>query len=162
MALSKIDRLKYNIFLWYFSWTKVKLINYCRPKIFDITEEGVTLFMPLDKRTRNHVGSMYIGAMVVGVDMVTGFTAMLKIRESKRNVILIFKDLKCDFYKRSEGNVHFICKEARVITEAVNETISTGERVNLPVKVIATVPDKFGDEPVAEFTITLSMKEKSY
>ena len=72
------------------------------------------------------------------------------------------KDLKCDFYKRSEGNVHFICKEARVITEAVNKTISKGERVNLPVKVIATVPDKFGDEPVAEFTITLSMKEKSY
>ena len=106
MALSKIDRLKYNIFLWYFSWTKVKLINYCRPKIFDITEEGVTLFMPLDKRTRNHVRSMYIGAMVVGVDMVTGFTAMLKIRESKRNVILIFKDLKCDFYKRSEGNFY--------------------------------------------------------
>jgi hypothetical protein len=42
----------------------------------------------------------------------------------------------------------------------VNETITTGERVNLPVKVIATVPDKFGDEPVAEFTITLSLKEK--
>ena len=85
---------------------------------------------------------------------------MLRIRESKRNVILIFKDLKSDFYTRAEGNVHFICKEGKAITQAVNETISTGERGNLPVKVIATVPDNFGDEPVAEFTITLSLKEK--
>ena len=160
MALTWSERLKYYLYLWYFSWTKVRLIHYCRPKIYDITEEGVDLFMPLDRRTRNHVNSMYIGAMVVGVDMVTGFTAMIRIRESKRNVILIFKDLKSDFYKRAEGNVHFICKEGKAITQAVNETITTGERVNLPVKVIATVPDKFGDEPVAEFTITLSLKEK--
>lgn len=154
------ERLKYNLYLWYFSLTQVRLIHYCRPKIHDITEDGVTLFMPLDRRTRNHVNSMYIGAMVVGVDMVAGFTAMLKIRKSKRNVILIFKDLNAEFFKRAEGDVHYICKEGKAIEAAVEETLRTGERVNLPVPVIATVPDKFGDEPVAKFSITLSMKEK--
>ena len=154
------ERLKYNLYLWYFSLTQVRLIHYCRPKIHDITEDGVTLFMPLDRRTRNHVKSMYIGAMVVGVDMVAGFTAMLKIRKSKRNVILIFKDLNAEFFKRAEGDVHYICKEGKAIEAAVEETLRTGERVNLPVPVIATVPDKFGDEPVAKFNITLSMKEK--
>lgn len=160
MALTMTERLKYNLYLWYFSLTQVRLIHYCRPKIHDITEDGVTLFMPLDRRTRNHVKSMYIGAMVVGVDMVAGFTAMLKIRKSKRNVILIFKDLNAEFFKRAEGDVHYICKEGKAIEAAVEETLRTGERVNLPVPVIATVPDKFGDEPVAEFSITLSMKEK--
>ena len=52
MALTWSERLKYNLYLWYFSWTKVRLIHYCRPKIYDITEEGVDLFMPLDRRTR--------------------------------------------------------------------------------------------------------------
>ena len=160
MALTVTERLKYNLYLWYFSLTQVRLIHYCRPKIHDITEDGVTLFMPLDRRTRNHVKSMYIGAMVVGVDMVAGFTAMLKIRKSKRNVILIFKDLNAEFFKRAEGDVHYICKEGKAIEVAVEETLRTGERVNLPVPVIATVPDKFGDEPVAKFSITLSMKEK--
>ena len=160
MALTMTERLKYNLYLWYFSLTQVRLIHYCRPKIHDITEDGVTLFMPLDRRTRNHVKSMYIGAMVVGVDMVAGFTAMLKIRKSKRNVILIFKDLNAEFFKRAEGDVHYICKEGKAIEAAVEETLRTGERVNLPVPVIATVPDKFGDEPVANFSITLSMKEK--
>ena len=119
-----------------------------------------SLFMPLDRRTRNHVKSMYIGAMVVGVDLVTGFTAMLKILESKKNIILIFKDLKANFLKRAEGDVHYICREAKAISAAVEETINTGERVNIAVPVIATVPDSFGEEPVATFTITLSMKEK--
>ena len=160
MALSIKERFKYNFYLWYFGLTQVRLIHYCRPKIVDVNAEGVTLFMPLDRRTRNHVRSMYIGAMVVGVDMVTGFTALLKIRESKRNVILIFKDLKANFLKRAEGDIHYICSEGKAIAAAVEETIITGDRVNLPVPVIATVPDKFGDEPVAEFIITLSMKEK--
>ena len=160
MALSVKERFKYNFYLWYFGLTQVRLIHYCRPKIVDVNAEGVTLFMPLDRRTRNHVRSMYIGAMVVGVDMVTGFTALLKIRKSKRNVILIFKDLKANFLKRAEGDIHYICSEGKAIAAAVEETIRTGDRVNLPVPVIATVPDKFGDEPVAEFIITLSMKEK--
>ena len=160
MSLSLKERFKYNIYLWYFGLTQVRLIHYCRPKIVDVNKEGVTLFMPLDRRTRNHVRSMYIGAMVVGVDMVTGFTALLKIRKSKRNVILIFKDLKANFLKRAEGDIHYICSEGKAIAAAVEETIRTGDRVNLPVPVIATVPDKFGDEPVAEFIITLSMKEK--
>ena len=160
MSLTLKERFKYNFYLWYFGLTQVRLIHYCRPKIVDVNKDGVTLFMPLDRRTRNHVRSMYIGAMVVGVDMVTGFTALLKIRESKRNVILIFKDLKANFLKRAEGDIHYICSEGKAIAAAVDEAIRTGERVNLPVPVIATVPDKFGDEPVAEFIITLSMKEK--
>tara|TARA_B110000014_G_scaffold16619_1_gene10963 strand:+ start:663 stop:1145 length:483 start_codon:yes stop_codon:yes gene_type:complete len=160
MSLTLKERFKYNFYLWYFGLTQVRLIHYCRPKIVDVNKDGVTLFMPLDRRTRNHVRSMYIGAMVVGVDMVTGFTALLKIRESKRNVILIFKDLKANFLKRAEGDIHYICSEGKAIAAAVEEAIRTGERVNLPVPVIATVPDKFGGEPVAEFIITLSMKEK--
>jgi hypothetical protein len=125
-----------------------------------MTEEKVVLMMSLDRRTRNHVRSMYIGAMVVGVDMVTGFTAMVRIRESKQKVIPIFKDLTANFLKRAEGDVYFICREGKTITDAVEKTITTGERVNIPVQVTATVPNKFGDEPVAEFTITLSVKEK--
>ena len=42
----------------------------------------------------------------------------------------------------------------------MRKAIETGERVNLPVPVTATVPSVFGDEPVAEFVITLSVKEK--
>ena len=102
---------------------------------------------------------MYIGTMTVGADLVTGLTAMLSIRRSKRKIILIFKDLNATFLKRAEGDTYFTCQSVEEIESAVHEVISSKERVNINVPVIATVPDKFGEESVAEFTITLSMKE---
>ena len=160
MALTFKERFKHNLFLWFFGLTKVRMILFCRPKIVDRTDEKVVLYIPLNRQTRNHIKSMYIGTMTVGADLVTGLTAMLSIRRSKRKIILIFKDLNATFLKRAEGDVHYICREAKAISAAVEETINTGERVNIAVPVIATVPDSFGEEPVATFTITLSMKEK--
>jgi hypothetical protein len=46
------------------------------------------------------------------------------------------------------------------VRAAVEETDRTGERVTLPVEVVATVPKKYGDEPVARFTMGLSLKRK--
>ena len=160
MALTFKQRFKHNLFIWFFGLTKVRLILFCRPKIVDINDDEVILCIPLNRQTRNHVNSMYIGAMTVGADLVTGITAMLNIRKSKRNIVLIFKDINANFFKRAEGNTHFICKYKKEIEQAVQKVITSKDRVNLEVPVIATVPEKLGNEPVAEFKITLSMKEK--
>ncbi|GAM65318.1 hypothetical protein JCM19232_4283 [Vibrio ishigakensis] len=42
----------------------------------------------------------------------------------------------------------------------LKETISTGERVNRDVTIIAICPKLDADEPVAEFQLTLSLKAK--
>ena len=102
---------------------------------------------------------MYIGTMTVGADLVTGLTAMLSIRKSKRKIILIFKDLNATFLKRAEGDTYFTCNHVKEIESAVDKVIASKDRFNINVPVAATVPDKFGEEVVAEFNITLSMKE---
>ena len=160
MSLSILDRFKYNFSLWIFGLTKVRMIGYCRPKVINVSDNEVVLSIPLNQRTRNHVGSMYIGAMTVGVDFVTGLTAMISIKKSKKNIVLIFKDLKSSFIKRAEGETFFTCNHTKEIEAAVKKVVDSKQRVNIEVPIIATVPEKFGDEPVAEFTITLSMKEK--
>ena len=157
MALTFKQRFKHNLFIWFFGLTKVRLILFCRPKIVDINDNEVILCIPLNRQTRNHVNSMYIGAMTVGADLVTGITAMLNIRKSKRNIVLIFKDINAKFFKRAEGNTHFICNYKKEIEQAVQKVITSKDRVNLEVPVIATVPEKLGNEPVAEFKITLSL-----
>ena len=138
----------------------MRMIGYCRPRIVNVSDTEVVLSIPLNRRTRNHVGSMYIGAMTVGVDFVTGLTAMTSIKKSKKNIVLIFKDLKSSFIKRAEGETFFTCNHTKEIEAAVKKVVDSKQRVNIEVPIIATVPEKFGDEPVAEFTITLSMKEK--
>ena len=136
------------------------MIGYCRPRVINVSDTEVVLSIPLNRRTRNHVGSMYIGAMTVGVDFVTGLTAMTSIKKSKKNIVLIFKDLKSSFIKRAEGETFFTCNHTKEIEAAVKKVVDSKQRVNIEVPIIATVPEKFGDEPVADFTITLSMKEK--
>ena len=136
------------------------MIGYCRPRVVNVSDTEVVLSIPLNRRTRNHVGSMYIGALTVGVDFVTGLTAMTTIKKSKKNIVLIFKDLKSSFLKRAEGETFFTCNHTKEIAAAVKKVVDSKQRVNIEVPIIATVPEKFGDEPVAEFTITLSMKEK--
>ena len=151
---------KSNLYLRFFGLTKIPLLWFCRPKIISLDNENVEIKIPLKRRTKNHLGSMYFGALSVGADITGGFLAMICIQKSNSKVALIFKDFKANFLKRAEGDVHYICNESKKIAEAVDETLQTGERVNIPIPVVATVPEKFGDEPVAEFSITLSLKEK--
>lgn len=61
-----------------FGFTKVPLIWLCRPKIIAINEKMVEVKIPLRKRTKNHLNSMYFGALAVGADVAGGFLAMSK------------------------------------------------------------------------------------
>jgi hypothetical protein len=38
--------------------------------------------------------------------------------------------------------------------------MDSGERENMPVHITATVPSKLGEEPIAKFVLTLSLKRK--
>ena len=103
---------------------------------------------------------MYFGVLSVGADVTSGFLAMKFIQASKSKINLIFKDFHADFLKRAEGDVHFICEDGIAIQNLVRKAEETGERQNLPVEIVATVP-KISDGPVAKFVLTLSIKKKS-
>ena len=148
-------------FIRLFGLKKVPLIFYCRPSVIKLTDETTIIKIPFKRRNRNHLRSMYFGSLAVGADVASGVLAMDLIRKSGRNVSLVFKDFKADFLKRAEGDTLFTCNDGKAIQSLINETITSGERVYMPVKITATVPSKFGEEPVAEFVLTLSLKLKS-
>ena len=154
------QKFKTNLFIRYFGLFKVPLIFYCKPKIINISEESVTLKIPLLRRNKNHVGSMYIGALAVGADLTSAILALNLVNKSKIKIIPIFKDLHANFLKRAEGDVHFVCDEGKIIQSMIKEVIDKKIRVNKSINVIAFVPDKLENEPVARFTLTLSIKSK--
>lgn len=80
------------------------------------------------------------------------------IRRSGKKIALLFKDFKANFVKRAEGDVHFICKEGGTVRKMVAETIRTKKRVNETLHIVATTPSVSGDDPVALFELTLSLK----
>jgi len=153
--------LKATWFIRSFGLTKVPLIYYCRPAVIKLTEETTVIKIPFKRRNKNHLKSMYFGALSIGADVAGGVLAMHLIRKSGRNISLVFKDFKADFLKRPEGETHFTCNDGLAVRNLIDEATKIGERVNMPLKITATVPKISGNEPVAEFILTLSLKDKS-
>lgn len=145
--------------LW--AWAKIPLLAYTRPTVVELTNQRIVVKLPLRRRTRNHLGSMYFGALCVGADTAGGLMAFRLIQKSGKRISLIFKDFHAEFLKRPEGgDVYFTCTDGDVVRDLVERVISTGERQNATVRVTATVPAVAPDEPVAQFVLTLSLKMK--
>lgn len=153
--------LKETAYLRAFGFWKIPLIFLVSPSVLEMSDDRVVVKIPLKRVTRNHLKSMYFGVLAVGADVSGGLLAMRKIQESGDPISLIFKDFRAEFLKRAEGDVHFTCEQGKEIAALVEEARATGERVELPVHLTATVPTKLGQEPVARFVLTLSLKKKS-
>ena len=153
---SKITKLTWMLRL--FGFSKVAMIAYCRPRVIFFDDTTLEIKIPLNRRTKNHINTMYFGALSIGADITGGFLALPPIQKSKRKIVLVFKDFNAQFLKRAEGDVHFICKDGIEVTKLVNKAIETQERQNYTLKIIAKTP-KISNDVVAEFNLTLSIKD---
>jgi hypothetical protein len=104
---------------------------------------------------------MYFGVLAAGADLAGGLNAFRLIRARHPKMVIVFKDAQMEFLKRADGDVHFRCDDGLLVKEAMERAEATGERVTLPVRITATVPSRYGTEPVARFTLGLSMKKKA-
>jgi len=154
--VSLFNRFKF--FLWYFSHFQVAMIGYVRPRLIHLTEKIIVIRVPLSRRTRNHLHSMYFGALAVGADLAGGFHGFYHADLAGCKVSLAFKSFQAQFLRRPEADVYFICEEGDLVKAMIAESQSTGERINkpIPIKAYTQYPDK--REEVARFTLELSLK----
>ena len=148
------------MFVRLFGFMKVPLIFWVSPTVVRMDDQECVIKIPLNRRTKNHLNSMYFGVLCTGADLAGGLVAMNEITASKKKVALSFKDFKADFLKRAEGDVHFIVTQIPEIKKFVADVIKSGERMNMPVEIKAVVPSINPEEVVATFVLTLSLKAK--
>jgi len=96
----------------------------------------------------------------VGAELAAGVLAIRTLGYGKGKKI-IYKNFHADYLKRAEDDVYFTCYEGTALNELAKQAKETGERQNMSVNVTATVPSKLGDEPVAKFILTLSIKDET-
>lgn len=131
------------------------------PKILELTPDRCVVRVPLNWRTRRKdIRAMYLGTLCMGADVAAGLIAFQLVAEKKIKVSFIFKDIKGEFLKRAEGDVLFTNNDGPLIQDLIRRALETGERQEATVHVTATVPKKLGDEPVARFELTLSVKRR--
>lgn len=154
------SRLKNTLFIRLYTFWNIPLIWWIRPTVVEMGKSRTVLKIALSRRTKNHLNSMYFGALVIGSELVVAAKAVQAIYESKEKVDFVFKDFKAEFLKRAEGDVHFICEHGIAVEDLVKKAIVSGERETQTFPGYAVVPSKDAQEKVVAFEVTLSVKKK--
>jgi acyl-coenzyme A thioesterase PaaI-like protein len=142
-----------------FGWLKIPLLASVRPSVVELSETRCVVRIPLRRWTRNHLGSMYFGALAIGADCAGGLLAMDQIKRSGGRVSLVFKSFQASFLKRPESDVYFICDDGEAIRDQVRRALASEDRITEPMAIQAAVKIPNGSfEPVATFTLELSLK----
>jgi len=158
---SRLERLRQTFGMRLFGWLKIPLLASVRPSVVELSETRCVIKVPLRRWSRNHLGSMYFGALAIGADCAGGLLAMDQIKRSGGKVSLVFKAFQAQFLKRPESDVYFICEEGQAIRDQVRRALESEERITEPMHIQAAVKLPDGTfEPVAEFTLELSLKRR--
>src|SRR5690606_35082328 len=144
-----------------FAWRYIPLIGFCSPKIVQMDSKTLEVTMPHGWRTKNHLGSIYFGALAIGADLAGAVLVFSKAKACAVYANFAFKYVEGHFLKRSEAKVHFTSHDGDIIDAMIDESLATGERINKQVSVVVTCPSLHGDEAMATFTLTLSVKAKA-
>ena len=97
----------------------------------------------------------------MGAELAPGLIVMKLINESNAKISLVFNKIESDFLKRAEDDVLFTCEPGMALEKLVETAIRSHDRIQETVQVTATVPSKLGDEAVALFKVSMSLKRKN-
>ena len=86
---------------------KIPLIGYTSPKLISIDSQSVQVKIKLRRRTKNHLNSMYFGALAVGADIAGGIQVFYFSKLIGREISFAFKGMNAEFIKRAESYIIF-------------------------------------------------------
>lgn len=139
---------------------KIRIIGFVGLKLVEFNDQRTVIKVPLNWRTRNHLGSIYVGALATAADVAGAWIAFSTMDDFDKKVSVVFKDMNAEFLKRADGDVHMICEDGEKIKAGFLETIADGERKNIPISVNAVLASKQPEEVAATFKMTLSMRHR--
>jgi acyl-coenzyme A thioesterase PaaI-like protein len=150
-----IGKMRWMLFL--LGVFKIPMVGFLRPKLIFLDENKVKVQIKLKRRSKNHLSSMYFGALAIGADIAGGIHVFYFSELENSKVSFAFKGMKADFIKRAESDVCFECNEGHLVRNAINQSKESGERVNQVIHVNATDSNA---ELVATFEMIVSVKCK--
>ena len=111
-----------------FGFLKIPMLFFVSPSVVEVTDERCVVRIALNRKTKNHLKSMYFGVLAAGADCAGGLIAMRMIHQDGDRMNLIFKDFHADFLKRAEGDVLFTCEDGAGIRALVQKASSLVSR----------------------------------
>ncbi|WP_133130901.1 DUF4442 domain-containing protein [Legionella yabuuchiae] len=151
---------RFKLFVWVFGRFKVPMIGYTRPRLVHLSHTEIVVKLPLTRRTKNHLNSMYFGALAVGADIAGGLHGFYHAESAKVKASLVFKSFQANFLSRPESDVYFVSTMGDTVKSMIEASKQSGERINKPIKVTAYTHYDHPEQAqeVAHFVLELSLK----
>jgi acyl-coenzyme A thioesterase PaaI-like protein len=150
-----LKKMKRQVFL--LGRFKIPMLGYTGLKLVEVDDTTAIVNIKLKRRTKNHLNSMYFGALAVGADVAGGIHAFYFAQKHNKKVAFAFKGMSCEFIKRAESDCTFISNDGKKVEDAILKSINTGDRVNETTHVEVFDAEK---ELVATFQMIVSVKCK--
>ena len=148
-----IKKMRWLLFL--LGFMKIPMIRYTKPKLLAIDDNTVRVKIKLRRRTKNHLSSMYFGALSVGADIAGGIQVFYFSKKMDRKVSFAFKGMNAQFLKRAESDIIFESNEGQKIQKAMEKSLLEGSRINDSIMVEAK---NDSGEIVATFEMIVSVR----
>lgn len=147
--------MKWMLFL--LGFAKIPIIGFIKPRLIVLDDEKAAVKIRLRRRSKNHLNSMYFGALAVGADVAAGLHAFYFAEKMGKKVSFAFKGMNAEFLMRAESDIEFISEDGAKVSDAMNRSLESGERINEPIMVLAK---NTKNEVVATFEMIVSVKVK--
>lgn len=158
MMKEKDTQKKMRRLLWMMGKFKIPIIAYVRPRLLKITPTETQVKIKLRRRTKNHLNSMYFGALAVGADITAGLHAFYFAEQSNTKISFAFKAVKADFVKRATSDVIFNAQEGNKVKQVFTQALESKERINEWI-IVKAINEQ--NEIVAVFKMEISVKVKN-
>jgi hypothetical protein len=157
VPVKQISLRKMRWMLFLLGMFKIPMVGFVRPKLLLVDDTRVKVRIKLRRKTRNHLQSMYFGALAVGADIAGGIHAFYFAEISGSKVSFAFKGMQAEFIQRAESHIIFESNEGKLVSDAILKSKLSGERVNESINVSAY---NLKNELVAKFQMIVSVKVK--
>ena len=150
-----LENLKMTFLVNAYSAFRIPLLGFITPKIVEFAAPCACAW----DCEPAIIGVMYFGALAMGAELSIALNVVQELYHSSKKIDFIFKDFQCEFLKRADGHVHFICDEAAAVRDFLLEAAQGTERHNKTFSGYAIVPAR-SQEPIIKYKLTLSVKRR--
>lgn len=158
--MNALDKIKMTAMINAYCVINIPLLAFCTPRVMELNDERAVARIRLDRRTRNHLGVMYFGALAMGAELSIALKCLEAISRSGQKIDFIFKDFEAQFHRRADSHVHFICEQAAAVENLIHRATATSDRLTETFEGFALLPEDESQEPVMTYKLTLSVRNR--
>lgn len=121
-----------------FLMLKVPSAWICGVRIKELTNEKCRAEVKHRWINQNPFNSMYFAVQAMAAELSTGALVMSEIRESGKKISMLVQNNNASFTKKATGRISFECRDGKLIGEAIEKSIETGEGQTFWMKSVGT------------------------